>query len=183
MDYLKALLRYTLLLALTLALYVLTPRIGEQTGIHTTLPQAAATTLITLSATFIWLQIILLRGAPPKASLLLTEEGKRELLWRLVDEPSFERPGWPRQFKTVGAWTSYGAGFTTAATPTWYTTRTELPVSFPIIILGAATVVVSVVLIFTRLTFERWAETHPDAVEHVLNAPTARAVLERARVR
>lgn len=184
MGNLQAQLRYTLLLSLTLALYVLTPWIDERTGTDMTFFQPAATILVSLSTVFVWANIILLRGAPPESRLLLTKQGKRELLWRLADEPELERQGWPWQLKTIAVWTGYGAGFVTLtlAALTLFSRTYGQP--FPVLVtLGTVTLIVSFALILTRLAFERWAKAHAEVVDRILKTPTAQAVLEHTQTR
>lgn len=184
MDYLKSLLRYTLVLPLALALYLLTPWVGEQTGTDTTFLQPTSAIIVSLSTVFVWMNIILLRAAPPEANLLLTEEGKRELLWRLADEQGLERQGWPWRLKTIGVWTGYGAGFITLTLAALTLFGRTYSQPFPVLVtLGTVTLIMSLTLILTRLAFEHWAKDHPEVVDHILDTPTARAVLERSQAR
>ena len=181
MKYLVSLIRFTLLLALTLVLHSLTPWLSEQTRTPPALWRLATTIMIGSTVVFCWMHVILLRAAPPEGELLLSAPSKRELLWRLADEPAVEHQGWPWRLKTVGAWTGYGAGIATAAASTWFGNRYEPPYFSLLTTLGAATLVVSVVLILTRLAFERWAKNHPEAVERTLSTAQAQALLERAQ--
>lgn len=178
MEQLERQIRHTLLLPLVLGLYISTPWISEQTGANLTLFRLAGAFLCAWSIVVVWMDIILLRGAPPESTLLHTNPGKRELLWRLADTPGLERQGWSWQFKAVGAWVGYGAGFATAAAVLWYSTRSA-SLGRPVIVAGAGTLVVSAVLILSRLAFERWATAHPETVERILNTPQAQLQLEQ----
>ena len=104
MTYLQDQLRYTLILSLFLAFYSVTPWVGEQIGIYVPLWLLGETVLIVVAAVLIWRCVFTLRAASPDPNLLLSAESRRELLWRLSEEPGLERYGWPWQLKRVGAW-------------------------------------------------------------------------------
>ena len=130
-----------------------------------------------LVAIRIWIQIIMLDDAPD-GKLLHTNEGKRELLWRLSDTATLERQSLPWWNKRVFIRLGYQGAFVYAIALTWLT----MPFGQPLFVLtgfSLPTLMMSVLFLVTRLGFENWAKAQPEMVETLLASPEVQRLLEQ----
>ena len=177
MKTLDTLFRLTGSLSLLLLLYTVTPWVNENTSSDLARLTPVLAALGALVAIRIWIQIIMLDDAPD-GKLSHTNEGKRELLWRLSDTATPPRQSLPWWNKLLFVWLGYRGAFVYAVALTWLT----MPFGKPLFVLTAfsiPTLLMSVIFLVTRFGFENWAKAHPETVERLLNTPKVQDLLEQ----